>query len=101
MGGQHALELMTGRGTDKFSRLFRKELVNSARISALDGLAGEDDGPTVNVAAAQSGVMVGVLHEMLDRRGIDEAVRQERGQHDGRAPDHLSVDDHKAAGQTK
>ena len=32
---------------------------------------------------AQPGIMIGVLHELLDRTRIDKAVRQERGQHDG------------------
>ena len=82
-----------------FPEFLGEDLVDGARVLALDRLAGQDHGAAVDVAPPQAGVVIGVLHEMLERLGVDGAVRQERRQHDRRAPDHLPVDHDEPARQ--
>ena len=70
---QQAFELVAGGGADEFAGLLGEELVDRARILALDRLAGEDHGAAVDVVALQAGLAIGVVDEMrraLRRRSV-------------------------------
>ena len=100
MRGQNAFQFVAGRGADELAGFGREDFVDGARVLALDRFAGQDHGAAVDIGAAQAGVVIGVVHKMGQLVRVDGPVRQERRQHDRRAPQNFPLGHHEAAGQT-
>ena len=94
---QPRFELVAGAGADEFPRLRGEELVDGARVLALDRLAGEDHRAAVDLIFVETGVAVAVIDEIAECAGVDQAIRTKRRQQDRRAPHDVAADHDKAA----
>ena len=100
VGCERAFKLVACGSADEFAGFLGEELVNGARIGALDGLARENDGARVNIFALDARIAVTGADEFLQISRINHAIGQERCEHDRRTPDHFATCHDKACGET-
>ena len=84
---------------DKFTRLAGKDFINRSGIFALDRFTGENDSAAINIPRLVTGALIGLLNEESQSIGINRAIAQKGREHDGRAPNNMALDHHKAAGE--
>ncbi len=97
MRGEAGFELMAGAGADEFARLRGKQLIDRARVLALDRLASEDHRAAVDLGLGETGFAVATPDEFAERGGVDQSIGQKWRQHNWRAIYDLAAGYDKAA----